>query len=135
MSDYLQAGLAISTSIAIDFTGSNLEYTNPKSLHYLHPDGTLNVYQEVITKIAEIFDVYDKTKKTPVYGFGAKSEELKLKRVSHNFYVSGDIKTAFAEGEQGILKMYKNVLPKLEFLGPTYLCPLIKSVTGSVISR
>lgn len=89
----------------------------------------------MITKISTIFDEYDKTKKTPVYGFGAKSEELKLKRVSHNFYVSGDNKNPFAEGDKGILEMYKNVLPKLEFLGPTYLNPLIKSVANSVADR
>ena len=93
------------------------------------------MYQQVITKIATIFDEYDKTKKTPVYGFGAKSQELKLKRVSHNFYVSGDSANPFAEGDKGILDMYKKVLPKLEFLGPTYLSPLIKSVTNSVAAR
>ena len=33
--DYLRSGWGISLSVAIDFTGSNGDYTSPSSLHYL----------------------------------------------------------------------------------------------------
>jgi hypothetical protein len=33
--DYLRSGWGISLAVAIDFTSSNGEYSNPSSLHYL----------------------------------------------------------------------------------------------------
>lgn len=37
---YLRKGWSISVSIAIDFSLSNLEISNPNSLHYKKKDGT-----------------------------------------------------------------------------------------------
>lgn len=37
--DYIQAGVEISFSVAVDFTGSNGDPRDRASLHYLSPDG------------------------------------------------------------------------------------------------
>ncbi len=42
--DYLRGGEQINLMVAVDFTGSNGNPKDPDSLHYLHPDGTLNSY-------------------------------------------------------------------------------------------
>lgn len=71
----------------------------------------------------------------PAYGFGAKSAEYGFKQVNHCFPISGNLKNAFAKGIEGVIDLYKKSLPKLKFLGPTYLCPLIKGISSSIKSR
>ena len=128
LSDYLGAGLKISTVIAIDFTGSNLEYTNPKSLHHINK-GVLNEYQQVIKSVGSILEGYDDDKRIPVYGFGAKHETTGKKGVSHCFPLT---KSIFAKEISGVMEFYETTVPKLEFMGPTYFSPIIKGVTGTV---
>lgn len=41
--DYIHSGCEVSTSLAMDFTLSNKNPTNPKSLHYLNPQ-ILEIY-------------------------------------------------------------------------------------------
>lgn len=71
----------------------------------------------------------------PAYGFGAKSEAYGFKQANHCFPISGNLKDAFAKGTGGIVKLYKEAIPKLKFLGPTYLCPLIKGISSSIKTR
>jgi len=104
-------------AIAIDFTASNGNPQDPKSLHYKNPTGELNEYQKAITSVGEIIASYDQTKRFPVrfmhlensppstlsildffpppmssssqtYGFGAKIPPCK--DASHCFHVSMD---------------------------------------------
>lgn len=65
--EYLKAGWGISLSIAIDYTGSNGDYTKPDSLHYL---GGYNQYEHAIKSVGAILENYDSDKSFPVYGFG-----------------------------------------------------------------
>jgi hypothetical protein len=135
LTDYLRSGLKISTVMALDFTGSNLNYKDPNSLHHIDTTGKFNPYQKVIIGVGNILEYYDDDNMIPVYGFGAKSKAYGLKSVSHCFPVSGDLKSAFAKRIKGVLKVYKEALPKLEFLGPTYFSPMIKGITSTVRNR
>lgn len=136
LTDYLRAGLKISTVMAIDFTGSNLEYTNPASLHYIDKDGGMfNPYQQVIRGVGNILEYYDDDNMIPVYGFGAKSKAYGMKSVSHCFPVSGNLKNAFAKRISGVLEVYEKALPNLEFRGPTYFSPIIKGIASTVKNR
>jgi Copine len=45
--------------IAIDFTGSNGDPRRPGTLHYIHPDGSLNDYEKAITAVGSIIAKYD----------------------------------------------------------------------------
>ena len=65
--DYLRGGWNLSLSIAIDFTGSNGDPSDPSSLHYL---GGYNQYEQAIISIASILETYDDDKKFVVWGFG-----------------------------------------------------------------
>ena len=69
--DYLTGGMEMAFVVAIDFTASNLNPANPKSLHYNH--GTVsNQYVQAIQSVGEIIQDYDTDKMFPVYGFGAR---------------------------------------------------------------
>jgi len=52
--DYLTGGCELELSIAIDFTGSNGDPRKPGTLHYRHPNGTLNDYEKAITAVGDI---------------------------------------------------------------------------------
>lgn len=67
MFEYLKSGWQLSLSIAIDFTGSNGDPSEPGSLHYL--DG-YNQYESAIISIGSILETYDDNRSFPVWGFG-----------------------------------------------------------------
>jgi hypothetical protein len=45
--------------LAVDFTASNKNPTNPASLHYLNPSGQYNHYEAAIYSVSEILLNYD----------------------------------------------------------------------------
>jgi hypothetical protein len=74
---YLRSGWHIDTTVAIDFTLSNLETTNLKSLHRLDPmrPRDMNIYEKAIFEVCKVLQPYSKrTKECPgafaAYGFG-----------------------------------------------------------------
>jgi hypothetical protein len=66
--DYISAGCEINLMVAIDFTGSNGDPVDPKSLHYIHPK-TLNDYELAIKNVGDILAKYDSDQLYPVWGF------------------------------------------------------------------
>lgn len=63
--DYLRGGVEISLICSIDFTQSNGDPKDPKSLHYFQPD-SLNEYQKAITAVGEVLSFYDPSHRYPV---------------------------------------------------------------------
>ena len=128
MIQFVTGGLEISLTVAIDFTGSNGDQDKSSSLHYISPTGALNAYEKAINGVGNILEAYDSDKKYPVYGFGAKTRtpEGDWGIVQHCFSLSAEKEV---DGVSGILKAYKECLPKLLFSGPTLFTPLINKVT------
>mmetsp|Transcript_27422 Transcript_27422/g.54902 ORF Transcript_27422/g.54902 Transcript_27422/m.54902 type:complete len:538 (-) Transcript_27422:249-1862(-) len=133
---FLAGGCEISLITAIDFTGSNGDPELPSSLHYISPTGAMNPYQGAISAVGRILDEYDTNKRYPVYGFGAKvredddsmSECQHCLPLNEGGRVGGD--STEVHGIPGILKAYKDCIPKLFFSGPTLFAPLINAATG-----
>jgi Copine len=67
--DYVFGGCEISLGIAIDFTLSNGDPKDPKSLHYF--DKNKNEYISAINSVGSILQYYDHDKSIPAFGFGA----------------------------------------------------------------
>ena len=67
---YLRAGMNINLTIGIDFTGSNGNYNDPRSLHYLNAG--MNDYEKAIRSCGDILAYYDDHQLFPVFGFGFK---------------------------------------------------------------
>ena len=92
--------------IGIDFTGSNGPVTDPSSLHFIHPTGSvLNQYQQTILSVGKIIEDYDSDHKYPVYGFGARVilPDGNLSPVQHCFPVYGG--GVEVSGVEGIMKV------------------------------
>jgi len=99
--DYIFNGLQLCLSIAVDFTLSNKEPTDPNSLHYFDP--ALNQYLQAITSVGQILENYDSDKRFTMLGFGACVPYL-MDKPSHCFAVNGDIYNPEVVGMQGVVE-------------------------------
>eukprot|EP00826_Nyctotherus_ovalis_P038260 TRINITY_DN3576_c0_g1_i15.p1 TRINITY_DN3576_c0_g1~~TRINITY_DN3576_c0_g1_i15.p1 ORF type:complete len:243 (+),score=61.27 TRINITY_DN3576_c0_g1_i15:954-1682(+) len=121
---YIFNGLQIALTVAVDFTLSNGEPSNPKSLHYYDP--SKNQYINAITAVGKILENYDSDKMFPVVGFGGKVPMV-LDKTSHCFALNGNIFDpevpgidGVVEGNIGVKVVYKNALKLVKLHGPTY---------------
>ena len=109
--------------LAIDYTNSNLIYTNPNSLHYIGNPEKLNPYENCLRCFGELISSYDFNHKIALHGFGAIIPSTG--DTSHCFPVSLT-KDPIANGIEEAIKQYKESLPKITLDGPTYFFPVFK---------
>jgi len=121
--DYLAGRTNFNLTIAVDFTASNKEPSNPASLHYRNPNA-YNEYQQAIYSVSRILEVYSKDKQFPIYGFGAKVNG----KVSHCFPLSFNEMQPKVFGIEGIMNSYAYALRNVVLYGPTNFAPIIKKV-------
>jgi hypothetical protein len=122
--DYIRGGCEINLNVAIDFTGSNGDPRKPGTLHYIHPDGQLNDYQQAIKSIGTVLAKYDHDKKFPVVGFGAKFGGT----VRHCFQCGPQEEV---EGVDGILDAYRKTFSSgLVMSGPTVFTEVIQTAAA-----
>jgi len=124
--DYIQGGLQVNFTIGIDFTGSNGPPQDPRSLHYMDPDGRDNQYSLAIKAVGDIIQDYDYDKMFPCLGFGAKVPPNYT--VSHEFFLTLEAGNPFCAGIPGIMNAYSRCLQSVQFYGPTNFSPVIQHV-------
>ncbi|KAI9105421.1 Copine-domain-containing protein [Phlyctochytrium arcticum] len=128
--DYLAGGTQLGLDVAIDFTASNGNPSDPNSLHYRN-SARLNHYQEAILSVGNILQEYDTDKQFPVYGFGARFPNG---TVSHCFNLNGNPNPE-VYGVDGILQAYNQALGAVQLYGPTNFSPIINQVAQSLRDR
>jgi hypothetical protein len=71
--EYMKSEWYINMSVAIDYTLSNGDPTDPKSLHYLdlNNSSNKNQYEKAIAEVGGVLEHYAYRKKFTAYGFGA----------------------------------------------------------------
>ena len=93
----------------------------------------MTLYESAIYECGKILSYYDSDKVYPVYGFGANI--IGEQGVSHCFPLTLDPNdNADINGLNNVLIAYRNVLPKLNFSGPTYFEPLLTQIFTTVAS-
>jgi hypothetical protein len=102
--DYLSGGCQISLAVAIDFTASNGDPRQPDTPHYFHPPESKewNDYEKAIFAVGSILAKYDSDQQFPVWGFGAKYNNV----VRHCFQCGSEVEV---QGVQGIMDAYRGV--------------------------
>lgn len=104
--DYIYGGCEIKLSVAIDFSKSNGDKDDPRSLHT--KDEAENAYIKAIKSAVTIMQYYNASKRIVAYGFGAN--------VVHNhensncFSLTGDIFSPQVNGIRGLLEAYQSTL-------------------------
>ena len=121
--DLIENGLQIKLSFAIDYTNSNLVYTNPKSLHYIGNPDKLNPYENCLRCFGELVGSYDFDNKIGMFGFGGIINSIG--ETSHSFPISMT-NNPYANGIEEAIKQYKNSLKEITLDGPTYFFPVFK---------
>ena len=121
--DLIENGLQIKISFAIDYTNSNLNYTNPKSLHYIGNPEKINPYENCLRYFGELVGSYDFEHKIAMLGFGGVIPSTG--ETSHCFPVSLT-NNPYCNGIEEAIKQYKNSLPQITLDGPTYFFPVFK---------
>merc|ERR1719394_1399511 len=123
--DFIQGGTQVNFTVAIDFTGSNGNPSDPRSLHYRDPSGRPNQYQTAIQAVGEIIQDYDSDKMFPALGFGARIPPDG--KTSHEFFLNltGD---PYCTGVDGILAAYYQSLHNVQLYGPTNFSYVIRHV-------
>ncbi|XP_059402537.1 copine-8-like isoform X1 [Carassius carassius] len=123
--DYIKGGTQINFTVAIDFTASNGNPSQPTSLHYMSPYH-LNAYALALRAVGEIIQDYDSDKLFPALGFGAKLPPDG--RISHEFPLNGNPENPYCSGIEGVLEAYYQSLKSVRLYGPTYFSPVINHV-------
>ena len=121
--DYIHGGIQLNLITAIDFTSSNRDPRDPRSLHYIAPNGdSINQYQKCIRAVGEILCPYDTDQLFPVLGFGAKVGGV----INHCFPLTFNPQAPCVCGLNGILDVYRNALTQIQLSGPTLFAPVIR---------
>ncbi|KAG7523275.1 copine-8-like [Solea senegalensis] len=123
--DYIRGGTQINFTVAIDFTASNGNPSQPTSLHYMSPY-QLNDYAMALRAVGEIIQDYDSDKMFPALGFGAKLPPDG--RVSHEFALNGNPQNPYCSGIEGVMEAYYQSLKSVRLYGPTHFSPVINHV-------
>ncbi|KAM9325542.1 copine-9 [Gastrophryne carolinensis] len=126
--DYIKGGTQLNFTVAIDFTASNGNPSQPTSLHYMNPY-QLNAYGMALKAVGEIIQDYDSDKLFPAYGFGAKIPPDG--KISHEFPLNGDMDNPNCMGIQGVLEAYFKSLRTVQLYGPTNFASVVNQVASS----
>jgi len=126
--DFLFGGLQLNFTVGIDFTISNGNPLEPRSLHYLNSEpGKLNQYQESLYAIGNIVQDYDYDKMFPAFGFGG---QLPDGNVSHEFALNFNPANPYCAGIQGIAAAYQHSVHHVKLSAPTCMSPIINHVAA-----
>ncbi|XP_051873557.1 copine-9-like isoform X3 [Pristis pectinata] len=123
--DYIKGGTQLNFTVAIDFTASNGNPSQPTSLHYMNPY-QMNAYAMALKAVGEIIQDYDSDKLFPALGFGAKLPPDG--KVSHEFPLNADPDNPNCNGIDGVLEGYYQSLRRVQLYGPTNFAPVINQV-------
>uniref|UniRef100_A0A3Q2WGM3 Copine-9-like n=1 Tax=Haplochromis burtoni TaxID=8153 RepID=A0A3Q2WGM3_HAPBU len=125
--DFIRGGTQLNFTVAIDFTASNGNPSQPTSLHYMSPY-QMNAYAMALKAVGEIIQDYDSDKLFPAYGFGAKLPPDG--KISHAFPLNGDNDNPNCVGIEGVLETYFQSLRAVQLYGPTNFAPVINKVAN-----
>ncbi|CAG2109150.1 unnamed protein product, partial [Medioppia subpectinata] len=129
--DYIRGGTQMHFAVAVDYTASNGDPRDPRSLHFLDYSGRPNQYEIALRSVGEVIKSYDTQGLYPSYGFGAK---LPTGQVSHLFPLNNNMSYPYCRGIDEIISCYKSTLSTITLHGPTNFAPIINN-TASIASR
>jgi len=124
--DYLKAGVQIGLSVAIDFTGSNGNPSDPRSLHFIGGQEP-NQYERAIYACGNIVAYYDYDQMFPSYGFGAKINNAPTPIFNLSLQQNPNIHLI-----PNVIQEYHKALSTVKLWGPTNFGPILHT-TNNII--
>ena len=138
--DFVLGGCEISLMIAVDFTGSNGRFEDPRGLHYFDPHARAqgagkNHYEEALHAVGDILAPYDHDGHIPVWGYGAKVDGAHSASHCFPLNLSGEYGNPEVVGVPGVLAAYEAAIRsgRVKLSGPTNLSEIIDTATAMAI--
>ncbi|KAK2160903.1 hypothetical protein LSH36_125g04042 [Paralvinella palmiformis] len=125
--DYIKTDTQINCLIAVDFTDSNGNPRDPKSLHCLNSNKP-NAYVEAMEAVGSVIAEYDSDGLFPAWGFGARLPPDGA--ISHCFPLNDQPSNPYCKSIDGVLDAYKSTLDRVRLSGPTLFAPCINQAAG-----
>eukprot|EP01083_Nonionella_stella_P083739 231607_1 len=129
---FLKGGLELQLMVAIDFTGSNGDPRDSKSLHYMGPPNYESQYMKVIKSVGRVLEPYDADGAIGAWGFGANLAPMG-KQISHCFNLTLRANEEEVDGINGLCEAYTNCLQKVQLYGPTYFSEILNNAAAKSI--
>lgn len=125
--DFLEGGLNITQLVGIDFTASNRDPEDPRSLHRIVPNA-MNEYQRSILSVGEILEKYNHSRMIPCYGFGAKLPGHT--KAVHMFPLTLNMSNPCFKSFRQLFEGYQKIIREITFSGPTHFAPLLREINA-----
>lgn len=128
--DYLRQGWKMDVSIAIDFTLSNMEITDYRSLHRMN-QGDMNQYEKAIFEVCNVMMPYAQQGMFKAYGFGGIPIYTGVDKVSRLWNLNG-LKNAQVRETSGVLEAYQKAIHGTKLAGPSYFGSLLDKIKNEI---
>lgn len=122
---YLQGGLRLDFTVAVDFTASNRPVNNPASLHFINDPQRPSQYAQALFAVGTILSPYIPNGYMTALGFGAILPGGG-NTACFDFALSGQPDPR-VHGVQGLLHAYEQAANNVQLAGPTNFTPLIRN--------
>ena len=136
LAEYLQSGWQMNVTIAIDFTLSNREIKDQRSLHRQLKNGEMNQYEKAIFEVCNVMVKYAKGGNFDVYGFGGIPHYMSDKNmVSRLWNLNGNKDDPRCHGTMEVLKAYQYGILNTTLAGPSYFSELFLKVRKQIVNN
>ena len=131
MVDWLRGGLNLNLVVSIDYTASNGDPKDSKSLHFVDQNSK-NDYEKTIESVGSVILAYDKDRNIPTFGFGAKMPQLGYNTEVNHFFPLQTPGNQPCTNITQILQAYAASFSYVELSGPTMFAPTLKGVMSFI---
>lgn len=129
--EYLKHGWRLNVSIAVDFTLSNLEIKDYRSLHRQSKDGEMNQYEKAIFEVCNVMSNYTQDGQFSVFGFGGIPHYTGQNTVSRLWNLNGK-EDPRCKGTMEVLRAYQKAILGSTLAGPSYFANLLQRTKDKI---
>jgi hypothetical protein len=129
---YLRQGWKIDVSVCVDFSLSNLEINDYRSLHKINSNGDMNQYEKALFEVCNVMLPYARNGQFKVYGFGGMPIYTGQQTVSRCWNLNGNA-DPYVKGTMGVLEAYQKAIHGTKLAGPTYFEEFLSKVKSELI--
>lgn len=127
--DYLLSGLKINSMVCVDYSSSNGDPKDAKSLHSLVP-GHKNAYERAIEAILPSLFYYDADKTIPLFGISSTFPSLRVEEPKYFFKVLGrNSEQKVPTSTEALVHFYRSAFTYSQGSEPTLMAPTAKNIT------
>ena len=131
---YLRQGWKIDVSVCVDFSLSNLEINDYRSLHKVNSNGEMNQYEKALYEVCNVMMPYARNGQFKAYGYAGMPVYMGVNEVSRCWNLNGQA-DPYVKGTMGVLDAYRKAIHGTKLAGPTYFGEFLDKVKSEIINN